>query len=79
MTNHFFEIVRHIRNSIAHGRFEFKAEQTPSNSEPNVVHSVKFQDIHYNDKAKKFKMILSVELLEKFMLEIANTILKEKK
>ena len=65
------QIARHIRNSIAHARFEFIAEKLPQKSKPIQIRKVVFKD---EDERRKyeFEISLTVELLEKFFFAFSD-------
>lgn len=67
------QIARHIRNSIAHARFEFIAEKLTQKWKPIQIHNVVFKDVddrrHY-----EFEISLTVELLEKFFFAISDAV-----
>ena len=67
------QIARHLRNSIAHARFEFIAEKLPQKWKPIQIHNVVFKDVderrHY-----EFEISLTVELLEKFFFAFSDAV-----
>ena len=61
-------IARHVRNSIAHGKLEFVAEQQPMKNTPLMIHSVTFTDEY---RGKKIEIEMTIKLLEEFFFAFA--------
>lgn len=67
-------IVRHIRNSIAHGNVTLTSQGLPKNSE--ITH-VKFKDyLNHGRKKRTFEAKIPVETLKEFTLKFASTMLE---
>lgn len=60
------QIIRHVRNSFAHGSFEPKEK-----TEPKVVGSLVIKDSDIK-KGLKFEMECPIELFKEFVIECAN-------
>ena len=66
-------IVKHMRNAVAHGRIEFRAEKPPLNGLPIIIHSVVFKDqTNPKQPSKYFEIDIKADLLEKFLLAFAD-------
>ena len=74
-------IITHLRNAISHGNITING--TKENMSPNMmtIASIKFYDENYYSKnrTEKFEIEIEVELLEKFILEFANSLLQKGK
>ena len=66
------DIVRHMRNAIAHFHIECKAE-----FETKVIDRIILTDDFRSDSPKpNFKMILPISLLEQFLFQLADAVVK---
>jgi len=73
------EIVRHIRNAIAHNRIEFKAEKE-SIGKIGKIEEIIIKDHRYRNKyreAADFKMIITIELLYEFFCAFSNAVIEQ--
>ena len=62
-------IVKHMRNGIAHGKISFEAEKSPLKSQPPHIHNIIFKD---SRDSKCFKMVISVDLFRKFLVAFSD-------
>jgi len=60
------EIVRHMRNSVAHARMEFIAGIPALSSAPIEIHAIKFVDVN-TDTHETIDIELTIDLLEDFI------------
>lgn len=67
------EIVRHLRNAIAHARLEFVAEKPPAKKEPLDIKFVVFEDEKGN---ARIKIKMDADLLESFFMAFSEAIEK---
>lgn len=74
------QIVRHLRNGIAHARIDFEGEQPPVKSDPPIINHVIIGD-HSDASGKKpaedFEIKIPVETLRKFFYEFSDAVAKE--
>lgn len=69
-------IVKHMRNAVAHGRIEFRAEKPPLNEASLIIHSVIFKDQDdIKRPSKYFEIEINADLLEEFLFAFADGIL----
>lgn len=68
------QICRHMRNAVAHNRITFQSANKAAAGSVTQIHSITFKD---EDGSQEFEMTLEVDLLEKFLLEFADGILKK--
>ena len=71
------QIVRHLRNGIAHGRFEFEAEITSVDPKSILIHKVVFKDssrASYKKLHEDFEIEISVELLRDFFIAFSDAV-----
>lgn len=73
----FNQVIRHIRNAIAHGKFKFLSNEYSNISKIDSITHIKFTDVDVNDKNKKFIITLSIDLFEELMIQIANYIVNK--
>ena len=59
------QIARHLRNSISHAKFEFRAEKCSLSNEPLQIHSVLFTDKN-TKTGELLEMELTVDLIKDF-------------
>ena len=67
------EIVRHLRNAIAHAHLKFDAEKPPAKREPLDIKFVVFEDKRGNEH---IKIKMDVDLLESFFIAFSEAIEK---
>lgn len=69
------QMIRHLRNGIAHNNMEFLAEQPPKNNEPLIIHNVTIKDKDdYNNF--KFEITIPVDLLKEFFMNFAEAVIE---
>lgn len=71
------QIVKHLRNGIAHGRFQFEAEKVSDDAKNILIHSVVFEDSSRASNKKPhedFKIEISVELLRNFFIAFSDAV-----
>lgn len=77
------EIIRHLRNAVAHGHLTIKGENPVIENDPVEIHSVEFVDDYVNNKGKKdehhtyFKAEIPVDLLKEFLIDFATNVCNE--
>lgn len=78
------EIVRHLRNAVAHGHLTIKGEKPVIENDHVEIYSVKFVDKYkfYDEKSKKyhrtnFKAEIPVDLLKEFLINFATNVCNE--
>lgn len=78
------EIIRHLRNAVAHGHLTIKGEKPVIENDHVEIHSVEFVD-DYNGYVKKFskkchtyfKAEIPVDLLKEFLIDFATNVCNE--
>lgn len=82
--NSLYTIIRHMRNSVAHGRMTIHVKDTNIHSQMADIETVEFYDKGtFTDKKTKkpitteFKTVISVELFKELLIAIAQHITKE--
>ena len=68
------KICRHMRNAVAHGNIDFKAEKSPLTSGPLTIHSVVFTDTNPHNSTEQFKINVSIGLLKEFLFAFSDAI-----
>lgn len=71
------EIIRHLRNAVAHGGLEIFGKDVYLKSDDNRIESITFKDKGhlYNRKTYiEFEINLSYDLLKNFLIEFATNI-----
>ncbi len=76
------QIVRHIRNGIAHGGVKLIGSQPSDQTQPPAIEKIEIKDHCDEDKTKcipaqDFRIVLTVELLEEFFYAFSDAIVSK--
>lgn len=74
-TLNLYQLIRHLRNGIAHDRMEFKAAKPNINNRPLIIEKIIIRDKD-NKNNCSFEIELTVDLLEKFFIGFSDGVIK---